>query len=76
MIKVLLGRERLDEHVVDVYFHGLAEMVSEHLVNEPLVHGTSVLEPEGHDFVAEDALLHDKGGLFLIFWVHKYLVIA
>ena len=67
MIKVLLYRERLDEHVVDVHFHGLAEMVGEHLVNEPLVRGTSVLEPEGHDFVAEDAPLRDKGGILLVF---------
>ena len=76
MIKALLCKERLDEHVINVHFHGLAEIVGEHLVNEPLVRGTSVLEPEGHDFVAKDAPLHDKGGLLLIFQVHKYLVIA
>ena len=51
-------------------------MVGEHLVDEPLVHGTSILKPEGHDFVAKDAPLRDKGGLLLVFWVHKYLVIA
>ena len=59
MIKVLLCGERLDEHVVDVHFHGLAEIFGEHLVNEPLVRGTSVLEPEGHDFVAKDAPLRE-----------------
>ena len=73
---MLLYRERLDEHVVDVHFHGLAEIVREHLVNEPLVRDTSVLEPERHDFVAKDAPFRDKEGLLLIFWVHKYLVVA
>ena len=76
MIKVLLCRERLNEHVIDVHFHGLAEIFGEHLVKEPLVRGSSVLEPEGHDFVAKDAPLRDEGGLLLVLWVHEYLVVA
>ena len=76
MIKVLLCGKRLDEHVVDVHFYGLTKMVGEHLVNESLVRGTSILEPQGVDFVAEDAPLRDKGSLLLIFRVHKYLVKA
>ena len=51
-------------------------MIKVLLCGEPLVRGTSVLEPEGHDFVAEDDPFRDKGSLLLIFWVYKYLVVA
>ena len=49
-------------------------MISEHLVDEPLLRGTSVLELEGHDFIEKDASLHDEGGLFWLsgcmsFWL-------
>ena len=50
-------------------------MVDEHLVDEPLVGSTSVLEPEGFDFVTKNAPLDDEGNLLLVFWVHEYLVI-
>ena len=33
MIKVLIRVERLDKHVIYVYFHGVAEFVGEHLVD-------------------------------------------
>ena len=51
-------------------------MISEHFFDELLVHGTSVLEPKRHNFVAKDTSLRDEGGLLLVIWVHECLVIA
>ncbi len=66
MVEVLLGIEGLDEHVVDVDLHCVTEVVCEHLVDQPLVGCTSVLQAEGHDLVTEDPSFGDEGSLLLV----------
>ena len=43
VIKVLISMERLNEHVVYVDLHGVAELVGKHFIEKSLVGCTSVL---------------------------------
>lgn len=45
---MVLGICALNQHVDNIYLHSLANLTSEHRVNEALVRGSSVLEAEGH----------------------------
>ena len=76
MIKVSVGVERLDEHIVYVKFHSVSKVVFKHLVNQPLVGCACILQTERHDLVTKDIPLSDEYGLLLIVWVHKDLIIA
>ena len=73
---MLFYDEKLDKNVVYVNIHGVAELVSEHLVDELLIGGTSILQPKGKDFVTKDASFSNEGSLLLVIWVHEDLVIA
>lgn len=57
MINVLISMERLDEHVIYVDFHGVVDLVGEHLVTKSLVGCIRVLQSKGHNFIVEDASL-------------------
>ena len=61
--------ERLDEYVIYVDLDSVTKVVCEHLVNQPLLGRTSVLQPKMHYFVTEDSPLGDEGSLFLVVWV-------
>ena len=52
----MVGRlQTIDEHVIDIDLHHLANLVGEHLVDEALVGGLHILEAEVHDLVAIQA---------------------
>ena len=72
----MLCEEGLDEHVVYVDLHCVAQVVCEHLVDKSLVGCAGVLQTEGHDLVAEDPPFGDEGCLLLVVWVHKNLIVA
>jgi len=65
----------LDEHVVHIYLYIPPNLLTEHLVYQPLVCGSCVLQAEWHDPVIIEPLASDKGSLLLIFFCHLNLVI-
>ena len=48
------------QHVVQVNLHIPLNLMCEHFVHQPLIHGTRVLKSERHDFVVEETLVGDK----------------
>ena len=75
MMKVLISMQWLDKHVIND-FHCATELVGQHRVDKSLIGCTSIFQPKGHDFVAEDAPLGDELSFFLIIWAHEDLVVA
>ena len=65
----------LDKHVIHIHFHVPPNLLAEHLVYQPLVCGSCVLQTEGHNPVAIEPLAGDEGSLLLIFLSHLYLVV-
>lgn len=76
MIKVLITVERLGEHVVYVDYHGLAKLVTKHLIDKSMIGCTSIFYSKGYEFIAENASLSDECSLLLVVWMHKDLVVA
>ena len=76
MSYVELGRGGFYQHVVYVYLHGRSYMLLEHLVHQPLIGSSCVLEPKWHHTITIGSLRCDKRGLFLVVWVHANLVVA
>ena len=64
------------QHVINIDLDISSNLMCEHLVHEPLICRTCVLETERHHFVAKEALVSDEQSLLLIFFVHFYPVIA
>ena len=48
------------QHVIHVNLHIPSNLVCEHSVHQPLVHGSRVLKSERHHFVAEESVASDK----------------
>ena len=65
----------LYQNIINVDFHGLPYLLSEHHVHHSLIRGTSVLQAKGHDLVAIKALISYERGVLFIWQVHGYLVI-
>ena len=75
VVQVVLFFFALDEHIVDVHFHVLPNLLAEHLVYQSLVRGSCVLQTKRHDPEAVEPLVGDEGYLFLIFLGHLYMVV-
>ena len=66
----------LDKHVVHIYLYVPSNLLIEHMVDQPLVHGSCVLQAVGHDPVAIKPLPGDEGDLLFIFFYHLNLVVS
>ena len=64
-----------DEHIIDVHFHVLLNLLAEYLVYQFLVRGSCVLQTKRYDLVAVEPLADDEGCFFLIFLGYLYLVV-
>src|SRR3954462_4591788 len=65
----------LDGNVVDVALDGLSGELGENLVHCPLIGSTGVLQPKGHDCVAENPKRCPEGGVLLVIRVHFDLIV-
>lgn len=55
----------LHQHVIDVYFHVMSNLVTKDFVDELLVGGSSILQAEEYNFVAVQPLVSDEHHLLL-----------
>ena len=74
--KVPLNAQRFDQHVVDVDIHVAIDLGIEHVIDESLISGASVFQPERHSGVAEDAKVDNEGCLLHIIGMHSGLVVS
>jgi len=75
MLEVIRALYTFHQYIVDVYFHGAPDQVLEDFVNHSLESGPSILESEGHHFVAKDSPISDKGYLILVRRVQLDLIV-
>ena len=76
MAEVVGDTQRLNEHVIDVYFHGVAELICEHSIHEPLLSRSRVHQAEWHDFVTVGSPICDKCCFLAIVRMHHDLVVS
>jgi hypothetical protein len=62
------------QHIVDVDFNISADLVLEHFVHQPLISGSSILQPKGHHSVTIETSISHKSGFLLVYLIHVYLV--
>src|SRR5436189_537402 len=65
----------LDGNVIDVALDGLPGELGENLVHCPLIGSTGVLQPKGHNCVAEYPKRYPEGGVPLVIRVHFDLIV-
>lgn len=70
------GMCALDQHIVDVNFYCLFNLLGEHRVDEALICGSSILEPKWHYLVKIKTSVGGKRGMFLIQPVHGNLAVS
>ena len=66
---------RLDEHVIHVDLHCLANLLLEHHVDEMLIGRSDILKTERHDFIIIQPAVCNEGSVFLVGDMHQNLVI-
>ena len=76
MSYVEFDNDGLYQHIVYVYLHGRSYLLLEHLVYQPLISSSCVLEPKKHHTIAIGSLPCDERGLFLVIWIHADLIVA
>ena len=64
-----------DHHVIDVGLHILPDLVSEDLIDHPLIGGSDVLQPEGHYFITVSPSIGDEGYFVFSIGCHPDLII-
>jgi hypothetical protein len=68
----------LENYVIDVDLHQLADQIMIDVIHGALVRGTGILQPKGHDHVFEQS--HGTGysecSLVYVFWGHENLIVA
>lgn len=67
--------ESIDQHVIYINLHNIANMLLENLVHKPLV-GCFGVQPKGHDFVGICAFFYYERSLHFFIFVHHNLIIA
>ena len=65
-----------DDHVIDVGFDIAADLLVEAHLNGPLIGSPSVLESEGHSFVAVCTERCNERHLYLVYFLEGDLMIA
>ena len=76
MCDVVSGGLRLDEHVIHLDLHGLANLFFEHHIDETLVGYSCILKTKRHDLVIVEPAVCDEGSVFLIGYMHWDLVVS
>ena len=66
----------LHQHVIYIHFYILPNLWTKHVVNQPLICCTCVLQTERHHLIIEQGLTGDKGCFLLICLVHPYLIVS
>ena len=66
----------LDHHIVDVYFHSVAELLFEHGGDQSLVGCHCILQPKRHNFVAVGSSWGEECSFVLVIWMHGDLMVA
>ena len=72
MVVLLFGFEL----VIDINFDVFAYLAMEHSIHKPLIGCPCALQSERHQLVTEESSADDEGHLFLISFVHYYLVVT
>ena len=54
------------QHVVHIDLNVSLDLMREHLVHQPLIYGSRILDSKWHYFVAEETLVSDEQSLLLI----------
>ena len=65
-----------DHYVINVYLYHVTDQRFEDFSHQPLVSGSSVLEPEWHNLVAIKSMQRYKGSLFFICQSHRNLMVS
>lgn len=76
MTEVILCFKIFYQHVVDIDFHRISELLGEHLVDEPLVSCSRILQLERHDPIAVCSSIYVECRFLVIIRVHHDLVIT
>ena len=66
----------LHKHVVDINLCIPSYLWTKHVIYLLLISCPCVLQTKGHHFVAKQALAGNEGSLFLINFIHLYLIIS
>lgn len=64
-----------DKHIINVYLYVDPDLICEHPVNQPLVSGSSVLQPKRHHIVTIQALVSYKARVLLVGRMHRDLIV-
>lgn len=72
MVYLIFG---FDEHIVIVYLHANPNLICKHSVYQPLVGGSSVLQPERYHIVTIQAFFGYKACVLLVRQMHGDLVV-
>lgn len=71
----MLSLKALNQYVFYIHLNIPPNLAFKHLINEPLVDGSRVLQSKGHDLVTIESAVGDEGSFFLVGLVHLYLII-
>ena len=71
-----LGLYGFYQHVIYIYLHRCSDFLLEHLVHQPLVGGSCVLQSEEHHSITLGSLPSDEWGLLLVVGVHTDMIVA
>ena len=66
----------LDKHVVHIDLHCFPYQVFKHPIRKSLIDHSSILETEWHCLVAVKTSIGDEGGVLLIKFVHRDLIVS
>lgn len=64
-----------NQHVVNIYLYGFADLMGEHRVYKALICSSGVLEPKGHHFLIIKTSIGDERAMFVVWFIYGYLVI-
>lgn len=64
------------QHIINIYFHGLPNLLRKHLVHQSLIYGPYVFEAKRHYFIVVKFHVGDEGGVLLVKSVHLNLVVS
>lgn len=67
---------RFDHHVIHIDFQVLSKLTLENILHQVLIHGSSVFQPEWHDFVTKVCGFGYEPYFLLVPGVHPYMVVA
>ena len=73
MILLFFG---FDYHIVNVYFHSLAEFLLEHGGDQSLVGCPCILQPKRHYLIAIGSSWSEECSFLLVLWMHSDLMIT